>query len=867
MTRDPAPGDPVRTGWSHTAVLDRLTGYSLISPRSTLTIGLALATVALAFTITRLEFHTNRDDLIDPSSEFHRRWQRVTAEFPAEADVVIVVEGATTDSVTAAVDRLVERLAESPQFFRDVLGRLDLAPLRQRALHFLSIAQLRQLAGWVGPATRSIQTPETPWETWAELVSAMPHPSEALTRQNHPAVTEYIFVKGQTMAVVTARLIRQQAAFVPDPAPIKALEQIRRDVQAEFPQVEIGLTGLPILEYAEMQTSQNDMSYASILSLAGVAFLFCLGFHDWRYPLLGIISLMVGIAWTCGYMTWIVGHLNILSMSFGVILIGLGIDFAIHYAARYQHELAFTTSLDPPTALPSETAGAIARDPQEITAILCRTSRDIGPAIMAGGITTSMAFFATAATEFRGVAELGLIAGGGILLCTAATLLMMPSLLWTIDRYRPPRTQRRPPPRYQFVLQLLWRHPTLVTAASIVATLLLARGLKDVRFDHNLLELQAKGLSSVEWERRLLQETDRSTWFAVSLANNAQEAIQRKQALEALPTVASVEEIASLLPTSDPGRQYWIDQISADVSAVPDHPPIPAPLDTMSISMHAWNILAQEVADGEPFPPDQELRDAVERRANADRLHYARIVWECLQNLQAISLRDPPSMATLPPTIRSRFHSDSGTYLLRIFARGNPWDHDHLARFVKETESVDPQVTGHPIQAYYASRQMERSYYRAGFISAGLVAVVLLADFRHLGHALLAAIPTVLGTVQLFGLMGWLGIPLNPANIIVLPLVIGIGIDDGIHVVHDYRAGRSRQGLGEATTAGIVLTSLTSILGFGSLMVAHHQGLQSLGRVVSLGIACCLIVSTVTLPCVLALLPSPPSRPEDAPAS
>ena len=195
-----------------------------------------------------------------------------------------------------------------------------------------------------------------------------------------------------------------------------------------------------------------------------------------------------------------------------------------------------------------------------------------------------------------------------------------------------------------------------------------------------------------------------------------------------------------------------------------------------------------------------------------------------------------------------------GKQALHVYARGDAWEMEQLDRFVREIEQVDPQVTGHPVQAYYASQQMETSYYRAAGIAACVVGVVLLWDLKHLHAAALAAVPTVLGLIQLFGLMGFLQIPLNPANIIVLPLIIGIGIDDGIHVMHDFLAGRMSTGLGQAATAGILLTSLTSMIGFGSLIMAHHEGLRSLGRVATLGIACCLLTSTITLPCLLGLI-------------
>jgi hopanoid biosynthesis associated RND transporter like protein HpnN len=685
---------------------------------------------------------------------------------------------------------------------------------------------------------------------------------EARLQQSSPdaergsAPLEYLFVRADTMAIVTARLNQDdRIQFVPDPAPLEALEQHCAEVRDKVPHVSLGLTGLPILEFAEMKTSERDMTWASVFSLLGVSLLFWAGFGGWRYPMLGIAALLIGIAWTCGYLTLAVGHLNILSMSFGVILIGLGIDFAIHYVARYQHEAAHRSA-------------ATLGDTAHLRHVLDATAAHVGPPLLAGGITTSLAFFATAATEFRGVAELGLIAGGGVLICTAATLLMMPSLIWITNSWHGHLRQPTALLPIHRLLRPLWDHPRTITLVSLTVTLLLAVGATRVKFDHNLLKLQAENLESVQWERRLLTQTDRSTWFAVSLAIDPSEARSRRAAFERLPSVSRVEEIASLMPTDISEKQPWIQQIADDLAAVSDAPPSVQPLSDESFATDSLSQFAHQRVPTLPLRAGGESDRSPTEQVNVSRATLATKIWHHLRQLRATANPTPPTMEDIPAELRTRFLGRSGTHLLRVFAAGNPWESDTLAEFVRDIESVDAQITGHPVQAFYASRQMERSYYRAAVISAVLVGFVLYLDLRHIGLSLLAAIPTCAGMVQMFGLMGWLGIPLNPANVIVLPLVIGIGIDDGIHVMHAFRAGwaigdRGQGSLGASTTNGIVLTSLTSMIGFGSLMLANHQGLQGLGRVVTLGIACCLAVSTITLPCLLSLLAS--RRNHDAP--
>jgi predicted RND superfamily exporter protein len=149
---------------------------------------------------------------------------------------------------------------------------------------------------------------------------------------------------------------------------------------------------------------------------------------------------------------------------------------------------------------------------------------------------------------------------------------------------------------------------------------------------------------------------------------------------------------------------------------------------------------------------------------------------------------------------------------------------------------------------------MQTSYIHAAIYSLLAVAIVLMLDFRSVRVSLLAMMPMACGVVQMFGLLGWLEIPLNPANLIVLPLILGIGIDDGVHVMHDYLRTTGRYRVGNSTATAIVLTTATTMVGFGSMMIAHHQGLRSLGQVLTLGMGCCLLTSLLSLPAVLAVM-------------
>ena len=224
---------------------------------------------------------------------------------------------------------------------------------------------------------------------------------------------------------------------------------------------------------------------------------------------------------------------------------------------------------------------------------------------------------------------------------------------------------------------------------------------------------------------------------------------------------------------------------------------------------------------------------------------------------------EPPTLDDLPPSLVERFVGSSGRHLLKIYGRGDIWNFDSLERFVHDVRSVDPRATGNPLQAYEASLEMKRSYEQAALAALVVILGVLWLDFRHVGHALLAALPLFMGMLQMFGLMGLVGIDLNPANLIGIPLILGIAVDYGVHVMHDAIERPGPYRMSASTANSVLVDALTTILGFGALMVANHRGLESLGRLLSLGVTTCTISALVLLPALLTMLRSRTHRRTD----
>lgn len=863
-----------------------LTRLVLCFPVATLALAVALALFALALSGSRLGFRTSRLDLLNSESGYNRLWIDYIDEFGDEDDVVVVVEGANRELVVPVLEEISTALGRQDRLFHAVLHEVDLSKIRSKGLHYLQPDELQGIrqflekvspvihGGWarlnlgnmIGRMCARLEggagdeAGASRAATQAELARLSESLLAALGERGRyqspwPEMpgsvatiselsSEYLLTSEGRLGFVLLRLAEDdQDSFAQGSKAIDTLRRLIAQAEARHPETKIGLTGLPVMENDEMRVSQVSMMEASLLSLFGVACLFVAGFGGLRHPLMTVGALLLGMAWSFGYITLAVGHLNILSISFGVILIGLGIDFGVHYLARYLQL--------------RRTAGC----PNEA---LVQTAQAVGPGIVTGGVTTAIAFFMAGLTEFTGVAELGVIAGGGILLCLVGALTVLPAMILLSDAKRPKGIVPAPLDIYGW-LDPLFRRPRVLLAATLSGTLLVSLGISRLWYDHNLLNLQPEGMESVELERKLLHESDQSVWFALSIAESRQDLLERKARFLELPSVQRVEEIASLFPSDHQQKLPIIRQIYQSLAELPERPPripVDPPADLGMVLAQSQVLMAGSPRAGRAQWQLEQVRQALRQMPVAEC--YSRLsdyqqrmagdLLSRLHTLRAMANPEPPELSDLPESLVTRFVGHDGRFLLKIYSKGNIWDMDAMERFVCDVRSVDPRATGNPLQTYEASRQMKRSYEQAAWYALAAVLLVLYFDFRSLRYTLLAMAPLGLGMLQLLGLLGLLNIPLNPANMIVLPLILGIGVDDGVHVVHDFRLQKGRYRMSPSTASAVLITSLTTMVGFGSLMIASHRGLQSLGRVLTIGVSCCLFTSLVMLPALLAWL-------------
>jgi hopanoid biosynthesis associated RND transporter like protein HpnN len=897
-----------------------VTALAVRYPLRTLVAAGLLALLCTVFSARYLRLQTARSDLINPQSQYHRYWLEYIEEFTDQEDVVVVVEGESAEQVAACADELVAALEKHPQYFTSILHRLDFSRLRAKGLYYLPVEQLEKIdrglqeaAGRLA-ALKKLWTDQTASSAPATLLGGpvpdksapsapillpppvassqpggfFPSAPRSAAPEGHRIGGDDLSLPGLDgnkegylqaqnlwapdglktadgrMAFVLLRLVKEsQEQFARHSEQIDTLRRIVAHLRQRHPEVKMGLTGLPIIENDEMRASELSSAQASILALVGVMFVFVMGFGGLRHPLLANAALMCGMIWATGFTTLAIGRLNILSIAFAAIVIGQGADFGIYYIARYL-QIRKSSGLSPADAL-------------------IQTGRTAGPSIADGALGTAAAFFMAGLTDFQGVAELGIIAGGGLILCWLATMLVLPAMVRLVDNC--PLFRRLPEPLDLLPwFRPLYLWPRWTLAGVLLITGGLGLGIARLWYDHNLFHLLPAGLESVELERRLAAQTDKAIYYALSIADTPQQVLERKKRFLQLPSVDRVEEIASALPTEEEKKQPLIARIHHQVQelsgqmdwlqkTLADAAPglrqsggqTPAVLPAaMGMGETAGRMTGpagrtesvsgpSEAAPRGPTAPlglSASLGAELGCQIRPEQIASLRAA---LESLAKVSDPEPPRLQDLPRGLTDRFVGRHGRHLMKVYSKADIWDLEGMTQFVRELRTVDPRATGNPIQIYEAGRQMKQSFLQAALYASLVIVPLLWFDFRNLRHTFWAMLPLLLGMVQMFGLLGLLNIPLNLANMIVLPIILGIGIDNGVHIVHDFLLqGRNYRQMSPSTCMAIVINSLCNMVGFGSLMIASHQGLQSLGRVLTIGMGC-ILANSLVLPNLLLL--------------
>jgi hypothetical protein len=417
-----------------------------------------------------------------------------------------------------------------------------------------------------------------------------------------------------------------------------------------------------------------------------------------------------------------------------------------------------------------------------------------------------------------------------------------------------------------------------------------------VRFDYNLLNLQAKGTESVTWEKRILATSGRSGFAALSSASSLDELRRKQAAFRKLPTVSEVDSALLLIPDDQDAKKKIIADFAPLVAPVRISRPRSVDVDRLLTALETLRRRF-DIAAGEAPPGDTQrrlgaLRDdiaqLVSRLRGTDRsvsepaltVLQRQIYRDFVTSFQRLQNNLSPrtvGLADVPPEIKRKFISDQGHFLMQIHPAVNIWDRDGAERFVGQLRQVDPEITGTPVITYEAIRLMERAYKQGTIYAIVLVTGLTALTLRRVRETTLALLPLALGMTWTAGLMYLFDVKLNLGNVFGIPLMMGAAAEFGVNIVLRYLEDREHGGgplIARSTLMAVFINGLTTVVGFGSMMLAAHRGIFGLGLLLTLGTSAALVAALVVLPVLLRVFgsqgpgrPVPSVAPETHPAT
>ncbi|MCX6927035.1 MAG: MMPL family transporter, partial [Verrucomicrobia bacterium] len=569
---------------------------------------LVLFGLSIFYTVKHLEFNTSRNDLVGANKKYHQNFLQFKKEFPTQDDLVVVVDSENAEKNRQFVERLGAKLEAETNVFHDVFYKGDLKMLGPKALLFVPeddladltktlkdfrpfIAQftrttnllslfnmictqfrtakqeanaenesmikaLPALERIIAQATASLRRPGTPPSPG---ITALFDPGEEAQQQIY-----ITFAKGR-IYLVTAQAPTDEL----NTAAVLRLRQLVAETQTEVPGLNVGLTGEPVLELDEMAQSQKDTILAAIVSLVLSALIFIYGYQETGRPVKATLCLIVGLGYTLAFATFVIGHLNILTITFLPILIGLAIDYGVHLISRYEEELRHGKSEE---------------------AALIKAMVFTGQGIFTGGLTTAGGFLAMGLTNFKGIQEMGIICGGGLIICMVPMMTLLPVLLLrgrqnVVDHEKGDLAEKRAR------IENLWlRRPVGTALVTLVLCAAAATQLHKVYFDYNLLHMQSEGLPAVEYEEELINSTPKSVLFGAVIATNLQQAMSLEQQLTNLPAVASVDSITGFLSEDQTRKLPMVGNIKRELASVRFGAPDTKPVDLQELSATLYSL-------------------------------------------------------------------------------------------------------------------------------------------------------------------------------------------------------------------------------------------------------------------------------------
>ena len=861
-----------------TSWIGRVVATSSRHPLIVLLLSLALTAVALVYSAGHFAMTTDTAQLISTKDKWRQHELAYERAFPSlQWLTIVVIDGATPELAEHAASRLSLALAQNPALFHNV-RRPDGGPFFDRnGLLFLPLTEVQattdgllrsqfllaslaadpSLRGVLATLSRALQAVQHGQAKLADFQPLMAALADSLENAaaGQPAWFSWQDVMGgpakgtsgskhQTRRVLIVQPVLDYGALQPGLAASNAIRTTARSLDLDPAHgVTIRLTGpVPLSdeEFASLAQDSHLVAMAMVIALLGILWW---AVHSGRVVAAILLATFMGLIMTTGLGLLVTGRFNLISVAFIPLFVGLGIDFSIQFSVRCLAERHFHPG-----------------DKEALAA----AGRGVGLPLALAAAAIGTGFFAFLPTDYIGVAELGLIAGLGMVIAFALTVTLLPALL-ALLRPAVGALEEVGFAGLAPVEAFLRRNHRAVLAVGVVVALVSAAALPFVRFDFNPLHLKSAKVESMSTLADLATDPhwtpDTINVLAPSLA--AAEPLERR--LTALPEVARTVTLQSFVPAGQPEKLALIRATAQRLGPALDVPAAPRPTDeeVRQALVTTASALRQAATDGGPASQVAlRLADALDRlqQATLDVRAAAAMaivppLGVMLAQVRALLQAGPVTVASLPTDIVSDWIAKDGRARIQLFPRAGLQTDASLWRFAQAVQAVAPDATGVPISIRAAGDTIVVSFLQAGAWSFVAITLILAAALRRVRDVVLTMVPVLLSGLLTFATSAALDLPLNFANIIALPLLFGVGVAFNIYFVMAWRAGETAP-LQSSLMRAVVFSALTTATAFGALWLSSHPGTASMGRLLMISLAWELLVTLLFRPALLAAPPA-----------
>jgi len=855
-----ASGEYYRSG------LGRWTHWVTAKPWLVIGVAIALTIASIVYLSQNIAVDTSTGDMLSEELDFRKFNKEMDEAFPKSTDsLLIVIEGQTADRADAAALQLADALRTKPNLFQDVYDLAGDPYFRKNGLLYLDLDGLYDLSDklaeaqpflaslWRDPSLNGLfillakglpvgnqTTGEAPFDI-GDILNRLSDVAEAQISKAYSELSWRALMEtdgsptGPNRRFILVEPALDFGSLQPASQAMDGVRELSKQLGLTTENgVRIRLSGSAALEQEELESVEGGMGLAGLVSFILVVGLLIIGLRSGWAVICCLITLIFGLVWTAAFAIIALGSLNLISVAFAVLFIGLSVDFGIHYTLRFE-EFRQTDS--------------------NKTSALAATAKSVGVALTLSAIGAAIAFYSFMPTDYDGLAELGLIAGTGMFIAFFANITLLPALLslksYAIADLPTAGLKHVPPSAMQGLINQFYR-PIIVLFIGLAVLALF--WLPNVEFDFDPLNLKNRQTESMSTLIDLMADSRTSPYTINVLASSLESADEMAASLSDLDTVESAETLASYVPQDQDEKLDVISTMALFLSPAFSEGYGHTKSDVSA--NRAVSTFIDVLQSNNAHEGAIRLRDALLKISStpggAGELE-SRLLAHLPSQLDALKLSldaEYVNIDDLPSSLRMRKLSVDGRAIIDVYPRFDVTNQQQLTEFVQSVRTVAPRAIGSPVVILEAGKAILGAFYQAGALSITLIAVMLLVVLGSVRDVLLVFAPLVLAGLFTLAASGAFALPFNFANVIVLPLLFGLGVAGGIHLVSRANTLSLPSPSRHSTTArAILFSALTTMGSFGSIALSTHPGTASMGVLLTIAI-------TLTLFCTLVFLPA-----------